>query len=75
MDKVEAQKLLTEQLASYRAMFYSDLASQVGAVNAFDTKGPSGVDYNVEIMIMWDSPDEKANVRVMAAVDDQHWPA
>ena len=75
VDKVEAQKLLTEHLAPYRAKPYSDLASQVGAVIAFETKGPSGIDYNVEIMIMWDSPGEKANVRVMAAVDDQHWPA
>jgi hypothetical protein len=30
---------------------------------------------HLAIMIMWDSPGEEANVCLMAAVDDQHWPA
>jgi hypothetical protein len=75
VDKSEAQELLAEHLAPYRAKAYSELAGQVGVVIAFETKGPSGIDYNVEIMIMWDSPRERTDVRVLAAVDDQRWPA
>ncbi|HXJ20642.1 MAG TPA: hypothetical protein VMT03_10445 [Polyangia bacterium] len=49
--------------------------SQVGAVVSFELTGASGVDYNVEIMIRFGSPDQKTNVRVMAFVDDHRWPA
>jgi hypothetical protein len=73
VDKVEAEKLLAEHLALYRAQSYAELARQVGSVVASQVKGPSGTEYNVEILILWDLPDRKTNVRVMAAVDDGHW--
>lgn len=75
MDKAEAQNLMTESLAPHRAQSYAELASQVGAVSAFQTKGPSGTEYNVEIMIVWNTPGVKANIRVTAFVDDGRWPS
>jgi len=74
MNKVEARKLLDEQLAAHRSQGYEDLAKKVGSTIAFQTLGPSGVEYNVEVMFLWDSPGKKVNVRVIAAVDDGQLP-
>jgi len=74
MDKVEARRLLDEQLAAYRSQGYEDLAKKVSSTIAFQTLGPSGVEYNVEVMFLWDSPGKKVNVRVIAAVDDGQLP-
>ncbi|HET6279804.1 MAG TPA: hypothetical protein VFH73_02515 [Polyangia bacterium] len=74
MDELEAKRLLEKQLAPYRARSYSELARQVGANYAFETVAPSGIEYNVEITVMWDSPRDKVNVRVLGAVHDGRWP-
>jgi hypothetical protein len=49
MDKVEARRALDEQLAAYRSQGYEDLAKKAGSTIAFQTLGPSGVEYNVEV--------------------------
>ena len=74
MDDLEAKRLLVEQLAPYRARSYAELVREVGATHAFQTVTSSGVEYNVEIMVMWDSPREKVDLRVLGAVDDGRWP-
>lgn len=74
MDDLEAKRLLAEQLAPYRARPYSELAQHVGDTYAFQAVGPSGVEYNVEILVVWDSPGKKVNIRVLGAVDDGRWP-
>ena len=74
MNQVEAQTLLDEQLAAYRSQGYEDLAEKVGSTIAFQTVGPSGAEYNLEVMVLWDSPGKKVNVRVIAAVDDGRLP-
>ena len=74
MDKVEARRVLDEQLAAYRSQGYEDLAKKVGSTIAFQTLSASGVEYNVEVMFLWDSPGKKVNGRVIAAVDDGQLP-
>jgi hypothetical protein len=75
MDKLEARRLLDQQLAAYRSRRYEDLSRDVGSTNAFQTTEPSGVEYNVEVMVFWDSPGVHVNLRVIAAVDDGRFPA
>jgi hypothetical protein len=74
VDKVEARKVIDQHLASYRTRKYSDLATQVGDTIGFQAIAPSGIDYNVEVMLVWDS-FEGGNIRVMVAVDDTRWPS
>jgi len=74
MNKVEAQTLLDEQLAAYRSQGYEELVEKVGSTIAFETVSPSGAEYNVEVIVLWDSPGKKVNVRVIAAVDDGRLP-
>jgi len=74
VDKVEAQKLIDEHLASYRGRTYADLATQVGETIGFQKIAPSGIEYNVEILFVWDN-FKGGNIRVMVAVDDARWPS
>jgi hypothetical protein len=75
VDKVEAQTLIDEQIASYRARSYEDLSTLVGQTIAFQKIAPSGIEYNIEVMVMWDSLPKGGNLRVMVAVDDARWPS
>ncbi len=74
MDKVEAQKVIDEHLASYRTRKYSELAPLVGDTIGFQAIAPSGIEYNVEVMLVWDN-FEGGNIRVMVAVDDTRSPS
>ena len=60
MNKVEAQTLLDEQLAAYRSQGYEELVEKVGSTIAFATVGPSGAEYNVEVIVLWDSPARRS---------------
>ena len=74
MDKVEARRLIDEHLATYRTRAYADLAKQVGEAIGFQEIAPSGIEYNVEVMLVWDN-FAGGNIRVMVAVDDTRWPS
>ena len=76
MDKGEAKSVLAAELAKYRARTYRDLAAMVGGDFVSEASGPSGVEYQIEINVMWDSPKEKVNVRVSGGIDDgRFWTA
>jgi hypothetical protein len=74
MNKTEALALLAQELASYRKRAYDDLVKLVGSNFAFEVRGPSGAEYQVEIDVMWDSPRHKINVLVIGAIDDGRLP-
>jgi hypothetical protein len=69
MDKQEARKLLQEQLDSSCRLPYAALAARIGTEEHLEVVGPSGVLYQIEILIVWDSIPG-GNVRVIGAVDD-----
>ena len=62
MDKVEARRVLDEQLAAYHSQGYEDLAKKVGSTIAFRALGPSRVEYNVAVMFLWGAPGKKSMV-------------
>jgi hypothetical protein len=74
MDKTEARIILTQQLEQYRERAYGDLVKLVGNNVVSEVRGPSGIGYQVEIEIMWDSPRERLDVRVMGTIDDGRLP-
>jgi len=69
MDKQEAQAVLTEHLAQYRARSYADLAALIGQSGCVEIKGASGVPYQVEVNVAWDDKPG-GDVRVLASIDD-----
>ena len=74
MDKSEARAILATQLASFRMRSYGDLVNLMGEVQVTEVSGKSGAEYQIEIEVMWDSPREKVNVRVIGAIDDGRLP-
>jgi len=68
MDKQEARLLLDAELARLRVMTYADLR------NYFDEEhqemtGPSGKEYQVETLAVWDRTPE-GDLRIFVSIDD-----
>lgn len=74
MNKNEAHEVLADHLRNYRSRQYSNLAREVGSVATFEVTTPSGIEYQVEIQILWDGDADK-DVRVLGAIDDSGWRA
>jgi hypothetical protein len=74
MNESEAKMLLDEELLPYRNRPHAELAQQIGSLAAYQKLAPSGVEYNIEIEVVWDSPKARCNIRVSGIVDDGHWP-
>ena len=74
MDKTEARAILAQQLASCRRRTYGDLVKSVGTISVLEVRAPSGTEYQIEINVMWDSPRDKVNVRVLGTIDEGRLP-
>jgi hypothetical protein len=75
MDKQEARTIVIQELEAYRAKEYSVLAGMIDAEPiTYDKTGPFGVEYQIEIMALWDGK-EGGDVRVMGNIDDRGWSA
>jgi predicted methyltransferase len=71
MDKSEAQRVLSEQLAQFSQRSYADLVPLVESdhVEAFEARGASGTTYQIEVQFFWD--DKPGGViRVIGSIDD-----
>jgi hypothetical protein len=47
----------------------------MGDVHVAEVYGPSGAEYQIEVEVVWDSPRERADIRVMGAIDDGRLPS
>ena len=74
MDKHEANQLLSEALAKYRAVSYSDLPARIGDATCTEVIGASGTSYQIEINWDWDDRPG-GDIRVMGSIDDGGWRA
>jgi hypothetical protein len=72
VDRDEAQNVLTVALSEYRRRSYEDLRDAVGTIETHEVRGPSGVEYQIEVDISWDSPGKQGTIRVAALIDDGH---
>lgn len=71
MDKSEAQKVLSDQLARFSQRSYSELVPLVESrrVEDFEIRGASDTTYAVEIQFFWDDKP-RGVVRVVGSIDD-----
>jgi hypothetical protein len=69
MDKKEARQLLDAALTTYRARSYGQLVAQIGSDDHLVLTGPSNIEYQIEVQILWDNKPG-GDVRVMAGIDD-----
>jgi hypothetical protein len=74
MNKQEAKELLSQEMQRWRARSYADLAALVNEVTTKDVTGASGVAYQIEIQVFWDSKPY-GNLRVLGGIDDGGWSA
>jgi hypothetical protein len=74
MDTAEARSLLRQALAAYRDQPYEVLAGYIRAPRTEIRVGASGVEYQIEIVVVWDS-QLGGNVRVLGTIDDGGWRA
>jgi hypothetical protein len=42
----------------------------MGDVHVAVIAGPSGVEYQIEVEVIWDSPRQQTDLRVLGAIDD-----
>jgi len=71
MDKSEAQKVLSDQLARFSQRSYSELVPLVESrhVEDFEIRGASDTTYQVEVQFFWDDKP-RGDVRVVGSIDD-----
>jgi hypothetical protein len=70
MDRDEARTVLAAHLERWRQRSYSELVGLLGEVRVAEAVGPSGAEYQIEVEVRWDSPGERTDIRVSAAIDD-----
>lgn len=69
MNEAEARAVLSERLLEYRALSYAELRLRIGGSDVREVRAPSGVRYQVDIIVVWDAEPEGA-IRVIGSVDD-----
>ncbi|MHB8975014.1 MAG: hypothetical protein ACYC4N_31690 [Pirellulaceae bacterium] len=69
MNREEALGLLNAKLDDYRQIPYAELVSKIDTNEVVEVSGPSGVEYQIEIEVMWDHKPN-GDIRVMGAIDD-----
>ena len=71
MDKIEAQSILSTEIARLRTMSYAELQTMIGSPRVFERLGESGTEYQIEVEAFWDHPgQEGGDLRVLASIDD-----
>ena len=69
MYNAEAKSLLADDLHTLAGRSFSDLVAMIGDDQVKSVSGESGVNYQIELSVYWDSaPGE--NLRIMGAIDD-----
>jgi hypothetical protein len=75
MDKTEARSILIGDLNPFREKPYAELIKMVDAEPVtYEKKGPSGVEYQIEIQAFYDGK-EGGSIRVAGCIDDKGWRA
>lgn len=70
-DAPEASATLERELGRYHRYSYSELCSKIGETEDYETRSLSGLDYAVEISVIWDAKPG-GNIRVMGCIDGQN---
>ncbi len=68
MDKVEARALLDTEINRLRALSYGELRQYMDEEH-LELTGPSGKQYQVDVLAVWDGGKE-GDLRLMVSIDD-----
>ena len=74
MNNEEASTILKAHLEPYRRRSYADLLALMGTPQVAEVLGPSGVKYQLEVEVFWDSR-KGGDIRVLAGIHDGGWRA
>jgi hypothetical protein len=69
MHNAEAKSLLANDLHTLAGRSFSDLVAMIGDDQVKSVSGESGVNYQIELSVYWDSAPRE-NLRIMGAIDD-----
>ena len=70
----EARAILAAHLEAFRRRSHAELVGLMGDVQVAEVNGPSGAVYQIEVEVVWDSPREQTDIRVLGAIDDGRLP-
>ena len=74
MNKDEAKAILSDQLKSFTARSYSELAALIDKPVDVEIAGLSGTKYQIEINVFFDSKPG-GDLRIIGSIDDGGWRA
>ena len=71
MNKIEAQKILNEELQGFRDKSYEELQHLMGSPHVIERNGASRTLYTIEVEVFWDNPKKVGgDLRVIGSIDD-----
>jgi len=74
MNKAEARSILSRELKAFASRSYDQLAALIGRPEVKNLVSESGVNYQIEFSVLWDSKAEE-DLRIMGSIDDGGWRA
>jgi len=74
MNKAEAKSILSRELRAFAARPYDKLVELISRPEVKNILSESGITYQIELNVFWDSQPEK-NLRIMSSIDDGGWRA
>ena len=66
----EADDVFAEQVARWRATSWRDLQKDLDDAVAYEIVGSDGVRYQFEVLVLWDDPRERTDLRILFTGDD-----
>lgn len=67
MNTAEARRILSERLAEYRPLAYSDLVQRIETVETLEVPNPGGRPWRLEFVFHWDG-EPNGDVRVIGSI-------
>jgi len=72
MNKSEAKSILSKELKAFAARPYNELVRLINQTEVKNMQSESGVSYQIELNVFWDSQPGK-DLRIMGSIDDGGW--
>jgi len=66
----EADEVFAELVARCRATSWRDLQKDLDDTVAYEILGSDGIGYQFEVLVLWDDPRARTNLRVLFTGDD-----
>jgi hypothetical protein len=74
MNNAEPRSILSNELRAFAARPSDELVRSISRAEVKNMSSESGVSYQIEISVFWDSEPDK-DLRIMGSIDDGGWRA